>query len=204
MTTSASQAWARRIGLGDLSDEAWIAHFARFTPLPGSFEHPLALRYHGHQFRSYNPDLGDGRGFLFAQLHDLRDGRPVPSSRIDGTNLAGHRPHGHNINVVEVKFIAGPEVFRPDIAPPHNGHTVVGDKRLIVQSPPEPVGSKGHPEGPGHKGSAMGSEGIEQPHLEIGWVAIAASSQSVSGVWCQSSSRRRTLTPRSAAARRRS
>jgi serine/tyrosine/threonine adenylyltransferase len=33
---------------------------------------PLALRYHGHQFRAYNPDLGDGRGFLFAQLFDDR------------------------------------------------------------------------------------------------------------------------------------
>jgi uncharacterized protein YdiU (UPF0061 family) len=30
----------------------------------------LALRYHGHQFRVYNPDIGDGRGFLFAQLRD--------------------------------------------------------------------------------------------------------------------------------------
>src|SRR4029079_4774809 len=28
------------------------------------------MRYHGHQFRTYNPDLGDGRGFLFAQLRD--------------------------------------------------------------------------------------------------------------------------------------
>ena len=25
----------------------------------------LALRYHGHQFQHYNPDLGDGRGFLW-------------------------------------------------------------------------------------------------------------------------------------------
>ncbi|GGE19188.1 UPF0061 protein [Polymorphobacter glacialis] len=30
------------------------------------------MRYHGHQFRTYNPDLGDGRGFLFAQLLDNR------------------------------------------------------------------------------------------------------------------------------------
>ena len=35
-------------------------------------EEPLALRYHGHQFRVYNPDIGDGRGFLFAQLQRLR------------------------------------------------------------------------------------------------------------------------------------
>src|SRR4029079_14322360 len=36
---------------------------------------PLALRYHGHQFRVYNPALGDGRGFLFAQVRDAQDGR---------------------------------------------------------------------------------------------------------------------------------
>ena len=70
-----NQPWAERVGLGGLTDEDWVAHFGRFEPLPGSFEEPLALRYHGHQFRSYNPELGDGRGFLFAQLHDLKDGR---------------------------------------------------------------------------------------------------------------------------------
>ena len=70
-----NQPWAQRVGLGDLSDAAWLDHFGRFTPLPGSFERPLALRYHGHQFRSYNPELGDGRGFLFAQLVDPVDGR---------------------------------------------------------------------------------------------------------------------------------
>lgn len=70
-----NEAWAARVGLSELTPQEWIAHFGRFEPLPGSFPAPLALRYHGHQFRSYNPNLGDGRGFLFAQLHDLRDGR---------------------------------------------------------------------------------------------------------------------------------
>ncbi|MDQ2803061.1 MAG: YdiU family protein [Pseudomonadota bacterium] len=70
-----NQVWAARVGLDGLSKEEWIAHFGRFEPLPGNFEQPLALRYHGHQFRSYNPELGDGRGFLHAQLHDVRDGR---------------------------------------------------------------------------------------------------------------------------------
>ncbi len=69
-----NQPWAERVGLGALTDAEWIAHFGRFEPVPGSFPEPLALRYHGHQFRSYNPELGDGRGFLFAQLHDLKDG----------------------------------------------------------------------------------------------------------------------------------
>jgi len=67
--------WARRVGLDSLSDEEWIGHFGRFEPLDGSLDQPLALRYHGHQFRTYNPHLGDGRGFLFAQVHDGEDGR---------------------------------------------------------------------------------------------------------------------------------
>ncbi len=65
-----NQRWAERVGLGDLSDDDWTRHFARFAPLDGSLPQPLALRYHGHQFRVYNPDIGDGRGFVFAQLRD--------------------------------------------------------------------------------------------------------------------------------------
>ncbi|MDX2275068.1 MAG: YdiU family protein [Hyphomonadaceae bacterium] len=65
-----NQAWAERVGLGGLDPAAWEAHFARFEPLPDNMPRPLAMRYHGHQFRNYNPDIGDGRGFLFAQLRD--------------------------------------------------------------------------------------------------------------------------------------
>ena len=65
-----NQRWAERVGLGALSEAEWIAHFGRFDPLQGSLETPLALAYHGHQFQVYNPQIGDGRGFLFAQLRD--------------------------------------------------------------------------------------------------------------------------------------
>jgi serine/tyrosine/threonine adenylyltransferase len=64
---------AAHVGLDTLTDDLWVAHFGRFTPLPGSLDRPLALRYHGHQFRVYNPEIGDGRGFLFAQLRDNKD-----------------------------------------------------------------------------------------------------------------------------------
>lgn len=83
-----NQRWAARVGLDALTDEEWIAHFGRFEPLPGSLGTPLALRYHGHQFRTYNPYLGDGRGFLFAQLHDLVDGRLLDL----GTKGSGQTP----------------------------------------------------------------------------------------------------------------
>lgn len=67
-----NQRHAARVGLDTLTDADWEAAFARFLPLPDNMRAPLAMRYHGHQFRVYNPDIGDGRGFLFAQLRDDR------------------------------------------------------------------------------------------------------------------------------------
>ena len=80
--------WAELVGLGGLEDGEWAKHFCRFDPLPGNLEKPLALRYHGHQFRVYNPDIGDGRGFLFAQLRD-RGGRLLDL----GTKGSGQTPY---------------------------------------------------------------------------------------------------------------
>ena len=63
---------AQSLGLS-FDDAAWVKHFGRFAPLEDNLKEPLALRYHGHQFQNYNPDIGDGRGFLFAQLRDDHD-----------------------------------------------------------------------------------------------------------------------------------
>ncbi len=67
-----NQAAAASVGLAGLSDEALRMHFHAFKPLPGGLPECLALRYHGHQFQQYNDRLGDGRGFLCAQLIDQR------------------------------------------------------------------------------------------------------------------------------------
>ncbi len=84
-----NQEWAARVGLGDLTPEEWERHFARFEPLPQNLPKPLALRYHGHQFQSYNPELGDGRGFLFAQFLDPKE----PRRLLDlGTKGSGQTP----------------------------------------------------------------------------------------------------------------
>ncbi|HRO02215.1 MAG TPA: YdiU family protein [Terricaulis sp.] len=83
-----NQNWAEAIGLDTLSEGEWIAHLGAFEPLPGNMPTPLAMRYHGHQFRTYNPDLGDGRGFLYAQLRD-REGRLLDL----GTKGSGQTPY---------------------------------------------------------------------------------------------------------------
>ncbi|MNK01160.1 hypothetical protein D3C87_189550 [compost metagenome] len=85
-----NQKAAESIGLGELTPQAWQKHFWAFEALPGNISKPLALRYHGHQFRYYNPDLGDGRGFLFAQLQ-------TPHKLFDlGTKGSGQTPYSRN------------------------------------------------------------------------------------------------------------
>ena len=84
-----NQRAAEQIGLQDLSDEQFIDHFGRFIPLQGSLPEPLALRYHGHQFGTYNPELGDGRGFLFAQYKDRQTGHLLDL----GTKGSGRTPY---------------------------------------------------------------------------------------------------------------
>ena len=79
---------AATVGLEALSDEEWIAHFGRFQPLPDNLGQPRAMRYHGHQFRAYNPDIGDGRGFLFAQMREKGTGRLLDL----GTKGSGQTP----------------------------------------------------------------------------------------------------------------
>src|SRR3954467_14004375 len=79
---------AATVGLDTLADDEWIAHFGRFQPLPGNIDPPLAQRYHGHQFRVYNPELGDGRGFTFAQMREAGTGRLLDL----GTKGSGRTP----------------------------------------------------------------------------------------------------------------
>ena len=53
----------------NLSDEDWISFFGLFNHKMLPIKKNLAMRYHGHQFRVYNPDIGDGRGFTIAQFY---------------------------------------------------------------------------------------------------------------------------------------
>ena len=82
--------WAERIGL-NLDEDRWASHFCRFAPLPDNLPQALALRYHGHQFRVYNPEIGDGRGFAFAQLRD-DSGRLLDL----GTKGSGQTPYSRH------------------------------------------------------------------------------------------------------------
>jgi len=47
-----------------VKENDWIEAFGKFQGIRPF----LALKYHGYQFGSYNPQLGDGRGFLYGQI----------------------------------------------------------------------------------------------------------------------------------------
>jgi uncharacterized protein YdiU (UPF0061 family) len=51
----------------------------------------LALRYHGYQFGQYNPNLGDGRGFLYGQIRGT-DGKLYDL----GTKGSGKTPYSRS------------------------------------------------------------------------------------------------------------
>lgn len=83
--------WAEAAGLGSLTEAERKAHFHAFEPLPDNQQSALALRYHGHQFRTYNPQIGDGRGFLFGQVRD-EAGRLLDF----GTKGSGQTPYSRS------------------------------------------------------------------------------------------------------------
>jgi serine/tyrosine/threonine adenylyltransferase len=67
-----------------VTDEDFVAAFGQFEqrqPL-------LAMCYHGYQFGEYNPNLGDGRGFLYGQVRGL-DGELYDF----GTKGSGRTPY---------------------------------------------------------------------------------------------------------------
>jgi serine/tyrosine/threonine adenylyltransferase len=86
--------WAATVGLDGLTDEEWLRHFGRFEALSNNLPKPLALRYHGHQFRVYNPEIGDGRGFLFAQMRDGQDRLLDLGTKGSGTTPYSRRGDG--------------------------------------------------------------------------------------------------------------
>ncbi|RMF27284.1 MAG: YdiU family protein [Cyanobacteria bacterium J083] len=68
----------------EVKDEDFINAFGKFDS-PTRF---LALRYHGYQFGVYNPQLGDGRGFLYGQVKG-KDGKVYDL----GTKGSGTTPY---------------------------------------------------------------------------------------------------------------
>ena len=75
-----------KLGLdpAQVQDRDFVEAFGRFAAVRPL----LALRYHGYQFGDYNPNLGDGRGFLYGQVRGS-DGKLYDL----GTKGSGRTPY---------------------------------------------------------------------------------------------------------------
>ena len=56
------------LDLSEIKKAEFVEYFSGNRLLPNS--QPLAMAYSGHQFGSYNPRLGDGRGLLLGEIKD--------------------------------------------------------------------------------------------------------------------------------------
>jgi len=70
-----------------VTDDDFTAAFGKFHCVRPF----LALRYHGYQFNEYNPNLGDGRGFLYGQVRGI-DGKLYDF----GTKGSGRTPYSRS------------------------------------------------------------------------------------------------------------
>ena len=121
---------AASVGLDSLSDAEWIAHFGRFEPLPGQ-PGPIAMRYHGHQFRTYNPDLGDGRGFLAAQLREKA--LPLEGGGLGGGGATDQTAAGTGVSATSVDAMGATSgnVLPPPPTPTPSPSRGKGGARLL-------------------------------------------------------------------------
>ena len=70
--------------MDSVQDHHWIEAFGKFQGIRPF----LALKYHGYQFGTYNPQLGDGRGFIYGQVRG-KDGKLYDF----GTKGSGRTPY---------------------------------------------------------------------------------------------------------------
>ncbi|WP_261818259.1 protein adenylyltransferase SelO [Vibrio gallicus] len=69
----ANHGLAKRLGISLDNPQPLIELFSGQQQLPKW--HPLAMKYTGHQFGHYNPDLGDGRGLLLSEFIDRNNNK---------------------------------------------------------------------------------------------------------------------------------
>lgn len=136
-----NQQQALFLGLDKMSDTEWVSHFGKFTPLKHNLEKPLAMKYHGHQFQSYNPELGDGRGFVFAQFKKDKNLFEL------GTKGSGRTPYSRRgdgrltLKGAVRELLATDYLAKQNVLTSHTFSIVETSEKLIRHDEPSPTRS---------------------------------------------------------------
>ena len=125
-----------RLDLSEVKKNAFLEYFSGNRLLPNS--KPLAMAYSGHQFGSYNPRLGDGRGLLLGEVKD-------PNNNILDIHLKGCGPtrfsrgfDGRATLRASIREYLGGEAIHGLGIPTTRSLAVIGTGELVHREIPEP------------------------------------------------------------------
>ena len=125
-----------RLDLSEVKKNAFLEYFSGNRLLPNS--KPLAMAYSGHQFGSYNPRLGDGRGLLLGEVKDL-------NNNILDIHLKGCGPtrfsrgfDGRATLRASIREYLGGEAIHGLGIPTTRSLAVIGTGELVHREIPEP------------------------------------------------------------------
>jgi uncharacterized protein YdiU (UPF0061 family) len=124
------------VGLADLDDAAWIAHFGRFAPLPGNLSQPLALRYTATSSACTIPNWGMGaascsrRCATAGRLMDLgtKGSGQTPWSRQGDGRLT---LKGAMREVLATEMLEAGRQYQPDLLRDRNRRIAVARRRTF-------------------------------------------------------------------------
>ena len=125
-----------RLDLSEVKKNEFLEYFSGNRLLPNS--KPLAMAYSGHQFGSYNPRLGDGRGLLLGEVKD-------PNNNILDIHLKGCGPtrfsrgfDGRATLRASIREYLGGEAIHGLGIPTTRSLAVIGTGELVHREIPEP------------------------------------------------------------------
>ena len=125
-----------RLDLSEVKKNAFLEYFSGNRLLPNS--KPSAMAYSGHQFGSYNPRLGDGRGLLLGEVKD-------PNNNILDIHLKGCGPtrfsrgfDGRATLRASIREYLGGEAIHGLGIPTTRSLAVIGTGELVHREIPEP------------------------------------------------------------------
>lgn len=170
------------LDLCQLQPEQLAAHFGAGEPLPGG--DPVAMKYAGHQFGVWNPQLGDGRGLLLGQVRNDRG--ELWDLHLKGSGRTAYSRFGDGRAVLRSclrEFLGSEALFHLGI-PTTRALCVVMGQGQVRREMPEPEATLvritrshvrfGHFEHLHYSGDRAGYEALMQQVIEDHWPDLLA------------------------------
>jgi serine/tyrosine/threonine adenylyltransferase len=117
------------------NDPAFLDYFSGNKEIPGS--QPLAMRYTGHQFGSYNPNIGDGRGLLLGEIETSSNEKWDIHLKGAGPTRFARGFDGRASLRASIREYLGGEAVHGLRIPSSRALGIIGFKELIFRQMPE-------------------------------------------------------------------